>query len=123
WGVFGGACVPRWGAAARGWARPGGGGWPVIAVEEPCVLRQRALAALDARGLEPYVACESGYVAGGVDAARAGPAPRVWGGGGGGAGGGGGRRNGSPCRRWRRSRCICAPGATPTRPWAPPWSR
>ncbi|MEV6631807.1 LysR substrate-binding domain-containing protein [Actinoplanes sp. NPDC051470] len=66
-----GALPLRW-FAAPGWAPPEAGGWPLIAVEEPCLLRQRALAALDARGLEPYVACECGYVAGVVDAARAG---------------------------------------------------
>jgi DNA-binding transcriptional LysR family regulator len=66
-----GSLPMRW-FAAPGWRPPERGGWPLVAVEEPCMIRERALAALDARGLEPYVACDSGYVAGVIDAARAG---------------------------------------------------
>ncbi|MBL7253370.1 LysR family transcriptional regulator [Paractinoplanes lichenicola] len=57
--------------AATGWAAPPGP-WPVVAIEEPCVLRRRALTALTARGLEPYVVCDSGYVAGVLEAVRSG---------------------------------------------------
>ncbi|MFG1603252.1 LysR family transcriptional regulator [Actinoplanes sp. NPDC049265] len=70
-GVSVGSLPLRW-FSAPGWTPPEHGGWPVVAVEEPCMLRERALAALDARGVEPFVACDSGYVAGVVDAARAG---------------------------------------------------
>ena len=58
--------------AAAGWQPPAGQGWPVVAIEEPCVLRRRALAALVERGLDPYVVCDSGYVAGVFDAVRTG---------------------------------------------------
>ena len=70
-GVPVGALTLTW-YAAVGWQPPGGRGWPLVAIEEPCVLRRRALAALDARGLEPYVVCDSGYVAGVFDAVRSG---------------------------------------------------
>lgn len=58
--------------AAGGWHPPTAKGWPVVAIEEPCVLRRRALTALAARGLDPYVVCDSGYVAGVLDAVRSG---------------------------------------------------
>jgi DNA-binding transcriptional LysR family regulator len=58
--------------AAPGWTPPASGGWPVVAIQEPCLLRRRALEALSAIGAEPYVACDSGYVSGVVNAARAG---------------------------------------------------
>jgi DNA-binding transcriptional LysR family regulator len=58
--------------AAPGWTPPETGGWPVVAIQDPCVLRRRALDALSAIGAEPYVACDSGYVSGVVHAARAG---------------------------------------------------
>ncbi|MBU2665386.1 LysR family transcriptional regulator [Actinoplanes bogorensis] len=58
--------------AAPGWAPPAGRAWPVVAIEEPCMLRRRALAALAAEGLDPYVVCDSGYVAGVLDAVRSG---------------------------------------------------
>jgi DNA-binding transcriptional LysR family regulator len=58
--------------AAPGWTPPSSGGWPVVAIQEPCLLRRRALEALTTMGAEPYVACDSGYVAGVVNAARAG---------------------------------------------------
>lgn len=57
--------------AAVGW-QPTGPVWPVVAIEEPCVLRRRALAALAGRGLDSYVVCDSGYVAGVLDAVRTG---------------------------------------------------
>ena len=58
--------------AAGGWHPPAGQEWPVVAIEEPCVLRRRALTALAAHGLDPYVVCDSGYVAGVFDAVRTG---------------------------------------------------
>jgi DNA-binding transcriptional LysR family regulator len=58
--------------AAAGWRPPEGTGWPVVAIEEPCVLRRRALGALAEHGLDPYVVCDSGYVAGVFDAVRSG---------------------------------------------------
>jgi DNA-binding transcriptional LysR family regulator len=57
---------------AAGWQPPAGRTWPVVAIEEPCVLRRRALAALSGSGLDPYVVCDSGYVAGVLDAVRSG---------------------------------------------------
>jgi DNA-binding transcriptional LysR family regulator len=59
--------------AAPGWQPPAAGqAWPVVAIEEPCLLRRRALEALAARGHDPYVVCDAGYVAGVLNAARAG---------------------------------------------------
>lgn len=59
--------------AASGWEPPQAGRpWPVVAVEEPCVLRRRAIESLTARGQESYVVCDAGYLAGVVDAVRAG---------------------------------------------------
>jgi DNA-binding transcriptional LysR family regulator len=59
--------------AAPGWQPPGAGRpWPIVAIEEPCLLRRRAIEALTARGHDPYVVCDTGYVAGVLDAARAG---------------------------------------------------
>jgi len=66
-----GALSLSWYAAA-GWSAPAGQPWPVVAIEEPCVLRKRALAALAANDLDAYVVCDSGYVAGVFDAVRAG---------------------------------------------------
>jgi molybdate transport repressor ModE-like protein len=70
-GVPVGALPLSW-YAATGWQAPAGRAWPIVAIEEPCVLRRRALAALDAHGLEPYVVCDSGYVAGVFEAVRSG---------------------------------------------------
>ena len=58
--------------AAGNWRPPGDREWPVVAIEEPCVLRRRALNALAAHGRDPYVVCDSGYVAGVFDAVRSG---------------------------------------------------
>jgi molybdate transport repressor ModE-like protein len=59
--------------ASPGWQPPPAGRpWPLVAIEEPCLLRRRALEALTARGHDPYVVCDTGYVAGVLDAARAG---------------------------------------------------
>jgi molybdate transport repressor ModE-like protein len=56
--------------AAPGWRPAAGRPWPVVAIEEPCLLRRRALAALAAH--DPYVVCDTGYLAGVLDAARSG---------------------------------------------------
>ncbi|GAA2485755.1 LysR family transcriptional regulator [Winogradskya humida] len=59
--------------AAPGWtAPPAGEPWPVVAIEDPCLLRRRALDALTGRGLNPFVVCDTGYAAGVTDAVRAG---------------------------------------------------
>ncbi|AGZ42717.1 LysR family transcriptional regulator [Actinoplanes friuliensis] len=59
--------------AAPGWRQPADGDpWPVVAIEEPCLLRRRAIEALAARELRPYVVCDTGYVAGVMNAVRAG---------------------------------------------------
>jgi DNA-binding transcriptional LysR family regulator len=59
--------------AAPGWRAPTPGEpWPLVAIEEPCLLRRRALEALTERGHDPYVVCDTGYVAGVLNAARAG---------------------------------------------------
>ncbi|WP_433833140.1 LysR family transcriptional regulator [Actinoplanes sp. CA-015351] len=58
--------------SAKTWQAPTGRDWPVVAIEEPCVLRRRALTALASRGFDPYVVCDSGYVAGVLDAVRTG---------------------------------------------------
>ncbi|WP_306207613.1 LysR family transcriptional regulator [Actinoplanes sp. RD1] len=49
-----------------------GAPWPVVAIEQPCLLRKRALEALTGQGLNPYVVCDAGYSAGVTNAARAG---------------------------------------------------
>jgi DNA-binding transcriptional LysR family regulator len=58
--------------SAGAWESPAGREWPVVAIEEPCVLRRRALTAMAQHGLDPYVVCDSGYVAGVFDAVRTG---------------------------------------------------
>jgi DNA-binding transcriptional LysR family regulator len=59
--------------SAAGWEPPQPGRpWPLVAIEEPCLLRRRALESLAARGHEPYVVCDAGYLAGVLDAVRAG---------------------------------------------------
>ncbi|GAA2707494.1 LysR family transcriptional regulator [Actinoplanes palleronii] len=70
-GIPVGALSLTWYAAA-GWQAPPGPAVPLVAIEEPCVLRRRAVAALSANGRDPYVVCDSGYVAGVFDAVRAG---------------------------------------------------
>jgi DNA-binding transcriptional LysR family regulator len=56
--------------AAPAWQPLPGKAWPVVAIQEPCLLRHRALAALSRH--EPYVVCDTGYLAGVLDAARSG---------------------------------------------------
>ncbi|GAA2849464.1 LysR family transcriptional regulator [Actinoplanes cyaneus] len=70
-GVPIGALPLSWYAAST-WQPPSGPAVPLVAIEEPCVLRRRAVAALSAHGRDPYVVCDSGYVAGVFDAVRAG---------------------------------------------------
>jgi DNA-binding transcriptional LysR family regulator len=70
-GVPVGALPLSW-YAAGGWQPADRRAWPVVAIEDPCVLRRRALNAMTTHGLDPYVVCDSGYVAGVFDAVRAG---------------------------------------------------
>ncbi|MFJ9174069.1 LysR family transcriptional regulator [Streptomyces sp. NPDC102360] len=62
----------RW-YATPGWRPPAGPApLPLVAIDEPCVIRRRALAALAAHDTAATVVAESGYLAGVLDAARAG---------------------------------------------------
>jgi DNA-binding transcriptional LysR family regulator len=65
-----GALEVRW-YAAPGWERPSGH-VPLVALDEPCALRDRATATLTAAGSSVTVACEAAYLAGVLAAARAG---------------------------------------------------
>ena len=71
-GVPVGALPLTWYAAPAWEPPPPGRPWPLVAIEEPCLLRARALQALAADGHDPYVVCDAGYVAGVLNAARAG---------------------------------------------------
>jgi DNA-binding transcriptional LysR family regulator len=60
-------------SAAPGWRPPPRGEpWPLVAIHEPCAIRERALAELAARGITAKVVGEAAYLAGVVSAARAG---------------------------------------------------
>jgi DNA-binding transcriptional LysR family regulator len=60
-------------AAAPGWSPPAAGEpWPLIAIEEPCTIRQRALTGLAEHGIRAEVIGEAATLAGVVNAARAG---------------------------------------------------
>jgi DNA-binding transcriptional LysR family regulator len=61
----------RW-YAAPGWQPPATGTLPLVAVNAPCVIRRRALTELAARRMPATVVAEAGYLAGVLDAARAG---------------------------------------------------
>ncbi|GGS90789.1 LysR family transcriptional regulator [Streptomyces violaceus] len=61
----------RW-YAAPGWQPPATGQLPLVAVNAPCVIRRRALTELAARRMPATVVAEAGYLAGVLDAARAG---------------------------------------------------
>lgn len=62
----------RW-YAAPGWKPPAAHApLPLVAINEPCVIRRRALAALAADHTQATVVAEAGYLAGVLDAARAG---------------------------------------------------
>jgi hypothetical protein len=43
-----------------------------VAIEDPCAIRRRALSVLAERGIAATVVCDAGYLAGVLDAARAG---------------------------------------------------
>ena len=58
--------------AAAGWRTPVGQPLPLIAIEEPCAIRSRALAALGEQGIPTQVVGEAAYLAGVLNAARAG---------------------------------------------------
>ena len=59
--------------AAPGWARPAdGAAWPLIAIEEPCAIRRHALTVLAEHGIRAEVIGEAAYLAGVVNAVRAG---------------------------------------------------
>lgn len=60
-------------AAAPGWTRPPDGEpWPLIAIEEPCAIRRRALTVLAENGIRAEVIGEAGYLAGVLNVAKAG---------------------------------------------------
>jgi DNA-binding transcriptional LysR family regulator len=59
--------------AAPGWEPPPAGRpWPLVAIEAPCAIRSKALAALDEHGIRSRVVAEAAYLAGVMNAARAG---------------------------------------------------
>jgi DNA-binding transcriptional LysR family regulator len=59
--------------AAPGWTPPPAGQpWPLIAIEEPCAIRGRALAVLAGHGIRAEVVGDAAYLAGVLNAARAG---------------------------------------------------
>jgi DNA-binding transcriptional LysR family regulator len=58
---------------APGWVPPSPGEpWPLIAIEAPCAIRGRALAVLGEHGIRSRVVAEAAYLAGVLNAARAG---------------------------------------------------
>jgi DNA-binding transcriptional LysR family regulator len=60
-------------SAAPGWEPPPSGEpWPLIAIEAPCAIRERALTELAEHGITAKVVGEAAYLAGVVSAARAG---------------------------------------------------
>ena len=59
--------------AASGWTPPtGAAAWPLIAIEEPCAIRGRALAVLDEHGIPATVVGEAAALGGVLNATRAG---------------------------------------------------
>ncbi|MER7393973.1 LysR family transcriptional regulator [Streptomyces sp. NPDC000151] len=66
-----GALPLRW-YAAPGWTASAATSLPLVAINEPCVIRRRALTALAAHDIPATVVAEAGYLAGVLDAARAG---------------------------------------------------
>ncbi|WP_093075992.1 LysR family transcriptional regulator [Pseudonocardia oroxyli] len=60
----------RW-FAAPGWRAPAGP-LPLVALDEPCAVRERAVSTLAAADVQVSVACEAAYLAGVLAAARAG---------------------------------------------------
>jgi DNA-binding transcriptional LysR family regulator len=71
-GTLVGALPLVW-CAAPGWKpRAAGEPWPLIAIEAPCAIRGMALAALREHGIRSKVVAEAAYLAGVLNAARAG---------------------------------------------------
>jgi DNA-binding transcriptional LysR family regulator len=71
-GVAVGSLPLSW-CAAPGWRPPDGDRpWPLIAIEEPCAIRARAVNVLAAHGLRTTVVGEAAYLGGVLNAARAG---------------------------------------------------
>jgi DNA-binding transcriptional LysR family regulator len=65
--------LPLLWCAASGWTPPSGPGpWPLIAIEEPCAIRGRALAVLDEHGIPAMVVGEAAALGGVLNATRAG---------------------------------------------------
>jgi len=58
--------------AAPDWTPPSGQPWPLIAIEAPCAIRGKALAVLGEHGIRNRVVAEAAYLAGVLNAARAG---------------------------------------------------
>jgi DNA-binding transcriptional LysR family regulator len=59
--------------AAPDWAPPAAGQpWPLVAIEAPCAIRGKALAVLGEHGIRSRVVAEAAYLAGVMNAARAG---------------------------------------------------
>jgi DNA-binding transcriptional LysR family regulator len=59
--------------AAPGWRPPAADEpWPLVAIEEPCAIRDRALAILAQHGIRAKVVGDAAYLAGALNAARAG---------------------------------------------------
>ena len=56
-----------------GWTPPAAGEpWPLVAIEEPCAIRGRALAVLAEHGIRSKVVGDAAYLGGVLNAARAG---------------------------------------------------
>jgi molybdate transport repressor ModE-like protein len=71
-GMLVGSLPLVWCAAAT-WTPPAAGRpWPLIAIEEPCAIRGRALAVLGEHGIPARVVGEAAYLAGVMNATRAG---------------------------------------------------
>ena len=71
-GIPVGALALVW-CAAPDWAPPPPGEpWPLIAIEAPCAIRGKALAVLGEHGIRNKVVAEAAYLAGVLNAARAG---------------------------------------------------
>jgi DNA-binding transcriptional LysR family regulator len=58
--------------SAPGWSPPAGGELPIVAFDEPCALRRRALETLALHEMPAAVVCDAAYLAGVLAAARAG---------------------------------------------------
>lgn len=58
--------------AVPGWEPPAPAPVPLVAIEDPCAIRRRAIATLAARGVPATVVGDAGYLAGVLDIARTG---------------------------------------------------